>query len=275
MATAHRIAHVSDLHFGREDPDVAEALLEDIVEAGATLVAVSGDLTQRAFRRQFEAAGEWLQRLAAPWIAVPGNHDVPVYDLVGRFFSPLVHYREYVSEELDPLWVHDGLAVLGLNTARSLTVKQGRLSLEQIASLRSRLTAIPDRTFTVVVTHHPFLPPSDAPRTPLVGRATQALEMMEEVGVDLLLTGHLHRGFTGDVREFHTRGKRSILVAQAGTAISTRRRGEPNAYNLVDIEGDRVTVRTRHWNGDGFSRFRREDWVRGSGKEWKLHGRAP
>lgn len=247
------IAHISDLHFGREDPRVVEGLLEDLEELAPSLVAVSGDLTQRARTSQFHAARRFLDRLPSPWLAVPGNHDIPAWDLFARFVDPLGGFRRIVSSSVDPIHVDEELAVLGLNTARSLAFKEGRISVLQMESMAAHLTDLPPRLFRVVVTHHPFLPPPGSPRTPIVGRALRALEVLEDGGIDLVLTGHLHRGFTGDVREFHAGGKRSILVAQAGTTVSRRHRGEPNAYNHLQLEPGRVRITVRMWDGARFA----------------------
>src|SRR5207244_6632903 len=153
------IAHVSDLHFGREDPRVVEAVLEDLAAARPDLVVVSGDLTQRARRRQFQAARAFLDRFPAPVLVVPGNHDIPLFDLARRFFRPLGRYRSLVTADLAPLFHDDEVAVLGVNTARSNVWKSGRLSLDQIDGIRARLSPLPPRVFKVLVTHHPFVPP--------------------------------------------------------------------------------------------------------------------
>ena len=102
------------------------------------------------------------------------------------------------------------------------------------------------------MTHHPFLPPPGDPSPPLVGRAAEALQAAEACGVDLVLAGHLHRGYTGDIRTHHVGIRRGILVAQAGTAISHRVRNEANSYNVIRLSPQRLGFALRVWDGQGF-----------------------
>jgi 3',5'-cyclic AMP phosphodiesterase CpdA len=246
------LAHVSDLHFGTESPDVVEGLLEDLASVEPTLVVVSGDLTQRARRKEFVAARQFLDRIPFSRLVVPGNHDIPLFDLVTRFARPLARFRHYIGEDVDPFIETDAVAVLGLNTARSTTWKDGRISLAQIEDLRRRLGPVPEHVSKVLVTHHPFLPPPGDASPPLVGRAKEALQAAEACGVGLLLAGHLHRGYTGDIRTHHVGIRRAMLVAQAGTAVSHRVRGEANSYNVIRLSAERLGFSLRAWNGRAF-----------------------
>ncbi|MEX0905508.1 MAG: metallophosphoesterase family protein [Balneolaceae bacterium] len=249
------IAHISDLHFGREDPKVAKGLVEDLHRLEPVLVINSGDFTQRARRSQFKAAAEYMERLPKPQLNVPGNHDIPLYDLVRRFVSPLERYKNYITEDLLPRYSDENLLVLGVNTARSFTWKSGRISIEQMQEMERILSSRPDSLFKVVVTHHPFIPPPGQKQAgvDLVGRASRALEVLERCDVDLLLAGHLHHGYTGDVRAFYPSSKRSIIVAQAGTAISHRIRHEPNGYNCIRLKKRKIEVEVRRWNNSSFT----------------------
>lgn len=248
-----KIAHISDLHFGTEENSVAEGLVRDLQLAEPDIVVVSGDLTQRARRKQFVAARNYLDRLPTPQLIVPGNHDIPLFDIVRRFFAPLNRYHEIITNNTSPVFRDTGLAIYGINTARSNTWKEGRISHDQMQQLEMESQKTPDNAFQIVVTHHPVIPPPDEPGVTLVGRAESAVDVIDRCGIDLILSGHLHEGYSGDVRTYYPATGRSIVVAQAGTAISRRRREEPNGYNLLTVGIDRIHIEVRKWQDGRFS----------------------
>lgn len=242
------IAHLSDLHFGADEPAVVAALAEDIAQTPPDLVAVSGDLTQRARVREFEAAARFLRALPAPVLAVPGNHDVTPFDLLERFADPWGRWRSYIAAETEPAWTNGGVAVIGLNTARRgglyLNWARGRVGGTRLGRLERRLAALHESVFRIVVAHHPFAPPAMAPSARVVGGATPALELFDRHRVRLVLTGHLHLPDIGPARN-----AAGVLLVQAATATSHRLRGAPNAYNRIVISADRAHVTTRVWEG--------------------------
>jgi 3',5'-cyclic AMP phosphodiesterase CpdA len=259
------LAHISDLHFGRIDRRVVEGLMADLIRTAPDLVVISGDLVQRARLSHFRAARAFLEALPFPYLVVPGNHDIPVFNLFKRFTDPYRLYRRHVSHDLSPFHIDSEIAILGLNTARTVVFdfSQGRINQGQISRIREVFGGLPPHLFKIVFTHHPFLPPPDAPETRLVGRHKLALPALESCGIDLLLAGHLHRAYSGDLSAFHAGVGRSILVAQASTATSTRLRAEANAYNRIVIDGATVAFEVRAWEGASFEaresiRYRRD-----------------
>ena len=241
------IAHLSDIHFGRVDPQLVPPLIQAVNQCKPDLVAVSGDLTQRARSHQFKEAREFLDALPRPQIVVPGNHDVPMYNIFARFLEPLAKYRRYITDDLRPFYHDDEIAVLGVNTARSLTIKGGRINEEQIEWMRDRLCPLADRLVKVVVTHHPFDLPEGHHERDLVGRARLAMEGLASCGADLFLAGHLHVSHTTHSAKRYKIKGHSALVVQAGTAASTRGRGEANSFNVIRIAPPHITVERFDW----------------------------
>jgi 3',5'-cyclic AMP phosphodiesterase CpdA len=248
------IAHISDLHFGRHDPRKVEALLKNLAENRPDLVAVSGDLTQRARNSEFDQARHFLDRIAEPVLVVPGNHDVPLYDVRRRFFKPFTKFNRHIAPTgvEDCIYTDEEMVVLGLNTARRFTWKNGRISWDQMAHIRHIFSHLPADMWKVVMTHHPIASTHDEPRVDLAGRSILALRALADVDVHLLLSGHHHRPVSGKSHaELLLNG--SVLVVHAGTAVSTRTRGpDGNSYNLVRLEPGSVTVKIIAWSGDAF-----------------------
>jgi 3',5'-cyclic AMP phosphodiesterase CpdA len=255
-----RIAHLSDVHFGAHDPAIVAALETLLPELKPDLVVVSGDFTQRARVEQYRQACAFLDRLEQAGLdvlGVPGNHDIPLYDIARRFARPLHRYRRYIDAELCPWFENDEIAVLGINTARSLTFKDGRISHEQMALIRNRFGDVESGKMRILVTHHPLfaMPIGESEGlTRTVGRRGEALEAIGEAGVHLLLAGHYHRAYSGSAVEMvETAGPE--LVIQAGTATSTRVRGdERQSFNRIDVRRpDEVALTVFGWTGTGFA----------------------
>jgi 3',5'-cyclic AMP phosphodiesterase CpdA len=242
------IAHISDLHFGRLHCAALAALATSIAAAGPDVVVVSGDLTQRARHREFAEARRFLDTIPSPKIIVPGNHDVPLYDVVSRWLTPLAKYRQYISSDLEPFYADDEIAVLGINTARSLTFKGGRINSTQVARGCARLGVCPADTTRIIVTHHPFDVADPESASGLVGRAHMAMAAFARCRIDMILAGHLHASRTASSAVRYKIAGYSALMVQAGTATSSRRRGELNAWNLVRIERPKILIECQTWD---------------------------
>jgi 3',5'-cyclic AMP phosphodiesterase CpdA len=229
------IIHLSDLHFGRTDEALLTPLASAIDKLRPDLIAVSGDLTQRARTAEFKAARAFLERLPKPQIIVPGNHDVPLHNVYSRFIGPLTKYRRLVTDDLEPFYTDDEIAVLGINTARSLTFKRGRINSKQINQAKERLCALDPKIIKVIVTHHPFDVLGRRAANERLARAGLAMEMLWACRCDLLLAGHLHASDAGSIAMHAVGGSHDAIVVQAGTATSTRARGEINSFNAIHV----------------------------------------
>jgi len=241
------ILHLSDLHFGRVNPSLIDPLISVARTLGPDVVAVSGDLTQRARSHQFQQARSFLDALPKPQIVVPGNHDIPLHNVFARFLEPLTKYRRYITEDLQPAYEDGEVMIVGVNTARSLVFKGGRINESQVGRLREKFCALGSGVVKVVVTHHPFDLPEGYDERDLVGRARMAMTGLAECGADLFLAGHLHVSHTGHTKRYNIRGH-SALVVQAGTATSTRERGEANSFNVLRLAYPAITVERFTWD---------------------------
>lgn len=242
------LAHISDLHFGAADPQLVTALGEALRTLRPDVIALSGDLTQRARRAQFRAAREFLDTLPFPTVVVPGNHDVPLYNVLLRFGDPLRGYHRFISTDRYPVHVDDELTVIGADTTRSFTIKDGGLRRRDVRHLVGVLSQSPE-SVKVVVCHHPF--------DPLRGRSgrvtaprpdTTAVNTLVAAGVDVFLTGHRHLTYVGHTAIRYQVAGRSAIVVEAGTATSLRARGEANAFNVLRVEADTIVVDRVDWS---------------------------
>lgn len=241
------LVHLSDLHFGKVDNAILHPLIETVRQIAPDVVAISGDLTQRARTHEFKAARTFLDTLPAPQIVVPGNHDIPAHNLFSRFLQPLDKYKRYVTKELEPFYADQEIAVLGVNTARSLTIKGGRINDEQIAQIHQRFWRLDETITKIIVSHHPFDLPAGHDEDDLVERASVAMKALAELGVDVFISGHLHISHTGQTAKRYNISGHSALVVQAGTATSTRSRGEANSFNVIRINHPHITIERLIW----------------------------
>lgn len=245
--TPTRLVHLSDLHFGAVGTraGVAEQIQEQVRVFDPEIVVISGDLTHRARPEQFRQAREFLDGLPFPLFLIPGNHDVPHLNPMARIFRPFDRYREHVQMELEPVYRSDGLTLTGLNTVRSARFHQGRIAEQQLADLTHIFAESSREACRVVVTHHSLIgPPGGRIKQPMPNRS-RILRRLEGLGVNLVLSGHVHEAYCGSSRDFFVAGRRGIVLCQAGLGSERPRPGwvwETNTFNRVEICDDAIHV---------------------------------
>lgn len=253
-----RLLHLSDLHFGRTRAELLEPLMRCVGRLRPDLVVVSGDLTQRARRAEFHAARSFLDRLPTPWLAVPGNHDVPLYNLAGRIIDPYRGYRKWISPHLEPLHEDEEITVAAVNTVDPHAHQRGRIRRRAIRRTAARFARGGTNRTKILVVHHPF---SHLPREPkaLMKGAQDGIAALSEAGVDVVLSGHLH-AWRADPVATRLDGAQTLQI-QAGTGLSSRVRGEENDFNLLVIEPGEIRV-DRHAASDSGSEFEESASIR-------------
>jgi 3',5'-cyclic AMP phosphodiesterase CpdA len=232
---------------------VAEGVLRLIEARQPEVVVLSGDLTQRAKPEQFRQARAFVDRMPVPVVVVPGNHDVPLYRVWERVFSPYGAYRRHFADELEPVYQGESLAIVGLNTAHGWTLKDGRLSLHRLRQLEHQLSRLPEDSFKVVVAHHHLIPPPTFGTQKVLTNAYEAIEILSAAGVDLVLSGHLHQAYVGSSEEFYPRGRHPVVILHSGTTTSSRGRGvekERNTCNWVEVGPRCLQVSHLRWHGE-------------------------
>ncbi len=253
---SYQLLHYSDPHFGAFDPRIARAAVEIAVELKPDLTMVSGDFCMRGRRFEFELARSWLNELPQPVVTLPGNHDVPGLNrLFDRFFSPLGRYREYVSEAEEPTLPLGDIGALA--TANSSTPfglhldwSRGFLSPFQIHALATFFEALPEGRLRVFGMHHPVVGSGVRERA-LVSPLSMVSSFFETSKIDLLLAGHFHQSKICLFPE-PADSLRRIVVSQAPSICSTRLKGEPNGFHLIDLAPDEIGVERWRWQGDRF-----------------------
>ena len=240
MSAAARvaIAVLGDPHFGTEDPSVVAELLRDLHEHAPDVVVVAGDLTQRARTVEFAAASAFIAKLPGATLTIPGNHDLPLFDLARRLFDPYGRYRKYIARDLEPTLALDTVTVLGVDATRRTRHKHGVLDGGHVRAVAERLRQA-HTPFRVVAVHQPLAAAIVEDRHNVARGAEAAIDAWTEAGADLFVGGHVHRGYSLRVGAAH-----GAILAQTGTATSSRRRGTPNSYYRIELLAAADATRT-------------------------------
>jgi 3',5'-cyclic AMP phosphodiesterase CpdA len=239
------ILHLSDTHFGTEQPAVAQAVVRLHAQTRPDLVVLSGDITQRAHGAQFRAARAFMDQLSAPRLVLPGNHDIPLFNLWGRLMKPYAAHRAAFGDELEPEFSSPALMVQTVNTTRAHRHKNGEVSASQITRAAERLAQAAPGQLRVVVVHQPIdvQRPQDVPDR-LIGHAA-AQAAWAAAGADLVMGGHIHLPYVMPLPGL----ARPMWAVQAGTAVSHRvRPGVPNSVNVVRWHAAERVCAVEQWD---------------------------
>lgn len=252
---ALRLAHLSDIHFGGENPAATAGALEIVNDGAFDLVVVSGDLTRFAEKAEFAQAADWLARLRPPVLVTPGNHDAPYLAWAERVFAPFRRFERAVGPAAAQAWRGAGLAVRGVNTARGaqprLNWSKGQISPGQVRAAADWFRDAPGDCLRVLVCHHPLIEMIGGPMTARVWNGEAAARTFAEAGVDLVLSGHIHAPFAWP----YPYGDGRTYAVGAGT-LSTRERGVPPGFNVVETEGAAIRIAALAWSGSAYEPYR-------------------
>jgi 3',5'-cyclic AMP phosphodiesterase CpdA len=228
------VLQVSDTHFGTEQPWVVEALLAMVRQQPPDVVVLSGDITQRARRGQFRAARLFMDRLSATTVVLPGNHDIPLFNIIARIFYPYANLQRVFGTNLEPTFESAELLVIAVNTTRPSRHKHGEVSIEQINRVAERLRRATSEQLRIVVTHQPVHVTRTKEEKNVLRGNSEAVHEWAKAGADLVLGGHIHLPYVRPLRERFSDLSRGVWIVQAGTAVSTRvRHDAPNSVNLI------------------------------------------
>lgn len=255
------LVQISDPHFGTEQPPVVEALLQLVHRLKPEAVVISGDITQRARRAQFNAARKFVDRLAVRTLMVPGNHDIPLFNIAARAMYPYAGYTRVFGADLEPSFESPGLMILCVNTTRPARHKDGELSEQQIASVSARLQSAAARQLRIVVTHQPVHVIRESDVANLLHGHEAAIRAWSHAGADIIMGGHIHLPYVRPLRESHAGVVRQTWAVQAGTSVSHRvRDGIPNSVNVIIYSPGDATCTVERWDYAGEQqRFERID----------------
>lgn len=234
---------MADLHFGHSDPRAIECIERFLKEQAGkiNLIVVAGDWTQRARASQFRAAREFIERIKCPILSVPGNHDVPLYNIFARFLWPLGGYNRMIVPVTVSNFLDEEFAVAGISTVNPYSVADGRISAEEIERVSNFFRSVPKGVLRILCAHHPLYDSG-------ANVWMKGCESFGELGIDVVLSGHMHRHSVA-LAGHH---QRKILSVVSGTSTSDRLRGDSNGFHWIEVSGRIAYVKSYSLEEAGF-----------------------
>lgn len=243
----HKIIHLSDLHFGTEQSNLINALLSDINKINPDVVIISGDLTQRARNIEYNAACSFLQSIPFPKLAVPGNHDIALYNIVERFFYPYRKYKRWINDQVYDTFVNTNLAVLGINSVTPFKIMGGYITKKQLNLVKDFFAqnCMVNKN-KIIVMHHNLI---RSERHKIINDSKKIIEFFANCNINLVLSGHIHLAKIETLKNNYN--GRPMHIITAGTPVSNRTL-ESNSYNIIEIENDKFEFIIRMYRKDKF-----------------------
>lgn len=239
------VLQLSDPHFGTERPVAMAALQALCAQLRPDLLLATGDITQRARRTEFARARAFFDGLGVPaQLVLPGNHDIPLFDLFTRAVRPHARYLQAFGPALEGEFSNDELLVLTLNTTRRYRHSRGAVSAAQIERVAQRVAAASPRQLRLVAVHQPVAVTLAADARHLLRGHEAAIRCWAAAGVDAVLGGHIHLPYVLPLQACWPELARPVWAVQAGTALSHRLRGGlSNSVNVIHVGGGATVER--------------------------------
>lgn len=263
--TPLKIIHLSDLHFGTHSVENVAILQAEIEKNAPDLIAVSGDFAQIANASEFEIAHDFLNSLSSPTFCVPGNHDVPAWNLIERFTQPYKKYKKYITDDLNPVLETENALFAGINSSRRALPHwnwaNGAVSNAQRTNLRKTFEGA--KGWRICMLHHPIHKVQDMPIDVTVFGRKRTLNVIQDLKVNLVLTGHVHHASITTLGDEH----HQTIYLSASTALSSRKRGQANGFNIIELHHDKMTIDVLALNNGTFEQIKKFEHTKLSGAQ--------
>lgn len=238
-----KIVHISDLHFGRENPQLIPLLLEDINFLNPDLVVISGDFTQRATKKQFIAANKFISSIPYKLLCVPGNHDISLFNLWRRFACTYHRYHKYIYPFLSVSLQEPHLMILGINSTTPFKGKNGYISPNDLSQIKSFFAKALPGTTKILIMHHNLIRIAGS-HTPIANNESVIFQLLQ-AKVDIVLSGHLHIPYIEEITAGNKQAQHKMYLITSGTTMSTRLKGLTNSYNFLELTKDGFSLEIR------------------------------
>lgn len=246
-----KIIHISDLHFGLHKEELILPFLNDVEAINPDIILISGDLTHRARRFQYQLLTNFLKKLPGKLLIVPGNHDIPLKNIWGRLFAPFKLYKQYISDDINVAFQNKGVRILGVNSVDPYQTHNGKLShatrdkIEQYFS-----SAFPG--LNLIFFHH-NLDYFEKIHKPLKNHH-HFIDDLNTSQLNIICTGHLHYANVGLIQK---NSEHSALLLHAGTLFCQRSRDYINSYFSLEMVEQECQIDWRVFNDVSFDSRKR------------------